>query len=180
MIRGSEMKSVARCLGKSKKGQFGFDLMDIFSYIGYFVVVLLIIIILSLPSCLTGIKTDKAQSKLHEKTQAMALVSADAQLTSYLRTQMPGKDELFAKPNSKLNWLDEHRNFLKTSAVDQTTGTPLPDVKVNLDVVKAKGFLENHPEVYVDKDYSEFLSSLQAIYATNKNEQGDVKWRSGL
>ncbi len=158
------------CLNKSKRGQFGFDLADIFSYIGYFIVVLIIIIVLSLPSCLTGIDTKKADLKLQEKASSMALVSADTQLTSYLRTQMPGRDELLAK----LGWLEQHKAELHTSIFDKSTGTSWPG-KVGLDIGQAKDFLNRHPEVYAGRDYSEFISSLQAIYATDKDEQDDVK-----
>ncbi len=161
---------VTNHFNKSKRGQFGFDLADIFSYIGYFIVVLIIIIVLSLPSCLTGIDTKKADEKLQEKADAAALVSADSQLISYLRTQMPGKDELFAK----LGWLDQQKKYFKTTVINQETGASLPG-EVKLDVGQAKDFLNRHPEVYAGKDYSEFISSLQAVYASGKDEQDDVK-----
>lgn len=162
--------SAVNQFNKSKRGQFGFDIADIFSYLGYFIAVLIIILILSLPSCLTRIDTDRAESKLQEKTEAMALIKADAQLTSYLRTQMPGKDELLAK----LNWLEQHKNMPHTSTFDPTTGISVPE-KVKIDVEKAKGFLNNHPEVYVDRDYSEFISGLHAVYAANGKEKGNVE-----
>ncbi|MBI2175832.1 hypothetical protein HYU40_00595 [Candidatus Woesearchaeota archaeon] len=160
----------ANHFNKSKRGQFGFDLADIFSYIGYFIVVLIIIIILNIPSCLTGIDTKKADSKLQEKADSMALVSADTQIASYLRTQMPERTELFAK----LDWLEQHKNFLRTSVVDPETGITLP-AEVKLDVGQAKAFLNSHPDVYADKDYSGFISSLQAVYAAEKKEQNNVK-----
>lgn len=155
---------------KSKKGQFGFEIVDIFSYLGYFIAVLIILIILILPSCLTGIDSDKAGEKLQEKTEAMAQLKADAQLASFLRTQIPGKAELFAK----LDWLDKHKDLLRTSTFLDQTGTSPPE-KVKLDIGQTKGFLNSHPEVYADNDYSEFISSLYSVYAANKNEKGNAK-----
>lgn len=163
---------IANRFNRPKKGQFGFDIADVFSYFGYFIAVLILIVILSIPSCLTGLNTNKADSNLQERTGAMALVAADAQLASYLRAQMPGKDELFAK----LDWVEQHKKFFKTSVVDRVvTGTALPK-DVELDVVQVRGFLDSHPDVYADKDYSEFISSLQAVYsAGGKDEQDAVK-----
>ncbi len=143
-----------RSISGSKKGFFPLEL--IFSMLGYVVAVFVIIIVLNISSCV--LDKDKAESGISGKAETAAGLRAEAQLSSYLRTQIPAKDELF----TKLDWLKEKRD--RNFAFAQ-----------GFDVPKAKAFLEKYPDVYSGKDYSGFISALQAIYATSSNERGDVK-----
>lgn len=132
-----------------KRGQLG--LVDIFSMILYFVVVLIIILMLNIAGCF--IKT-KAEAAIGVNVNLAKSVSADSQLASFLRTDMSDATELRAK----LDWL---KNSKKNNP-------DFPDFSKEIGVkfADAQGFLDSHPELYEKKDYSEFISALYVFYQT--------------
>ncbi len=136
-----------------KQGQLG--LLDIFSYILYFIAFLVILLLLNIQGCKEKVQSDIGIDANFRPLEAS--VRADAQLNSYLRTQMPEKELLF----TRIGWLEAKQKggfvFAK-----------------GFDLEKAKDFLERYPEVYDGKDYSEFISSLQAVY------ESDVKEKEGI
>ena len=140
-------------LFKKKKGQLG--LVDIFSMMLYFFVALILILVLNIAGCFL---TDKAEASIGTNVDLAKSVRADAQLDSMLRTVMPDA-----------NGLKEKLYFLKDGVqIDFSR-------KLNVNFADAKTFLDKHPELYIKKDYSEFISRLHAIYKTGTdNDRKDV------
>ena len=130
-------------LFKKKNGQLG--LVDIFSMMLYFFVALILLLVLNIAGCFL---TDKAEAAIGVNVDLAASVRADAQLDSMLRTEMPDKIAL----TEKLDTLEKFKpgNF---------------DVNIN----KVKEFLDKHPELYANVDYSEFISRLHALYGSDED-----------
>lgn len=144
-----------------KRGQFG--LLDAASYLLYLIGVLVIVLFLNIGGCV--IKNKEAKAGIMAEVNLASSLKADAQLDSYLRTDvvLPDKAELFAK----LDWFEKNKN---TKYIKELVS------QLKIDVAKVKDFLDRHPEAYADKDYSGFISSLHAFYASgNKNDKEDAE-----
>ena len=138
-----------------KKGQFG--LVKIMSYLVYGLAVIGFTVLVNLPSCVL----DKGHLKavIEPDATLTAAIRADAQLGSYLRTQLPDKALLF----ERLDWL-ENKNKEGYTFADQFDSKK---------VKRVKEFIDDHPEAYADKDYSAFLTGLQAIYVLSDSDGKD-------
>ncbi|MBI2143630.1 hypothetical protein HYU17_00570 [Candidatus Woesearchaeota archaeon] len=134
-----------------KKGQFG--LLDIASYLLFFVSVAILILLLNLGG--QFLKNKEARASLDVDVNLASFAKADAQLDSYLRTDLPGKDELL----EKIQWLEENKN----------KNPYITELKKQLDLKKAREILEAYPEVYEGKDYSGFISGLHALYYSGED-----------
>lgn len=146
------MKREKMLFKRGKNGQFGLE--KIFSYIIYGLAVMVFIVLVNLPGCIL----DKGQLKAVIESDATlkAEVKAEAQLNSYLRAQMPDKALLF----ERLDWLKNKKKEGYVFAGQFDEGK----------VKRVKEFTDGNPEAYVGKDYSGFISSLQAIYAVSNND----------
>ena len=143
------------------KSRKGLDFWDIFWYMFYFLVAFIIIFLLNIAGCV--IKDKEAKAGIGADVSLAAVIRADAQLDSYLRTQMPGKGELL----EKMGWLEKNKNanYIKSLVKE-----------LNFDFGKVEDFLNKHPEVYADRDYSGFISSLHPFYVSgDKKDKEDAE-----
>ncbi len=120
-----------------KNAQFGLD--SLVSYLVFGVFLLFTMFALMLSGCGSGKK--KIESGLGVDTGAMANLRASEQLSAYLASEIPEKDALYKR-------IDAAAGLFAAGTV--------------FDSGKAKGFLDEHPEVYVGMNYAEFIT---AIYA---------------
>ena len=129
-----------------KNGQLG--LVDVFSYILYFLSVIVIIFLLNIAGC---VAKGKAEAAIGADVSLSSSVRADSQLNSYLRTKMPDKAEL----DKKLDWLEKNPSPQFANQLK----------KLNVNFGKAKDFFNKYPETYEGQDYSKFIAGLHAIYS---------------
>ncbi len=118
-----------------KRAQFGLD--TLMSYLLFAVFLIFTILALTLSGC--GSNKDKIKYGLKSDEGTIAELRASEQLTAYLSTDIPAKDVLYGR-------IDEAKDKFKA-------GTPFNSVK-------AKEFLDGHPEVYVGRTYGGFISAI--------------------
>lgn len=146
------MKAIAT--HPNKKGQFG--MLRIFSYALYAFGAIVLIITLSLATTSCALQNKEAKAEIGNEAGLYAAVKADTQLNSYLRTDMPAKNELF----ERLDWLEKNKN---TKYVKELMGA------LKIDFKSARDFLEKHPETVSDRDYSGFITALHAVHISGND-----------
>ena len=120
-----------------------------FGILAYIIVAAIAVLLLNIAGCLIA---GKAEAAIDVNVDLSKSVRADSQLNSMLGVQMPDSGSLRAK----LDWLMSSKN---------------PDFskKLDVDFKAVKAFLDKNPELYSKKDYSEFISGLQVIYASGSS-----------
>jgi len=126
----------------NKKGILEWD--RIASWFLYGLVVFFVVLLLQLGGC----NPDKVRRGIESDAGMLLDIRASAQLSAYLRTDMPDLDTLSDKMLSL-----KDKGFL-TEGRDEI----------------AIDFLEKHPELYVGKNYGEFISGL---YAYREDREGE-------
>lgn len=126
-----------------KNAQFGLD--SLVSYLVFGVFLLFTMFALALSGCGSG--KNSVERGLGVDTGAIANLRASEQLSAYLATEIPEKDALYKR-------------------IDAAEG--MFAMGTAFDSENAKEFLDEHPEVYVDRNYAEFIS---AIYSYRGDER---------
>lgn len=126
-----------------KKAQFGLD--TLISYFVFAVFLLFTIFALSLSGC--GSAKHKAEGKINLDKGRIADLRASEQLSAYFATEIPVKEALY-------KGIDDTEDMFKL-------GTDFNKKTV-------KEFLDTHPEVYVDRNYAEFVNALYAYRADER------------
>src|SRR3989338_4232549 len=131
----------------------GFALEMIFSALGYFLCVFVIVVLLNISGCI--LNKEAVSSSVSCRADTAASLRAEVQLAAYMRTQIPSSTELFAK----LDWLKgkHDKEFAFANGFD-------PEAAVK--------FLDKHPEVYSGKDYAGFIRSIYAYYLETGDKDG--------
>ncbi len=117
-----------------KRAQFGLD--TLMSYFLFAVFFIFTILALTLSGCGSN---KRIEYGLESDRGAVAELRASGQLSAYLATAIPAKDALYGG-------IDGARDKFRA-------GTPFNSVK-------AKEFLDEHPEVYVGRTYGGFISAI--------------------
>ncbi len=118
-----------------KKAQFGLD--SLISYLVFGVFLLFTMVALTLSGC--GSSKKAVERGIDVDKGGLANLRASEQLSAYLATKMPDgktlRDGINSIDDGKMDW-------------------------THFDKAKALEFLNEHPEVYADQTYAEFISAL--------------------
>ncbi len=125
-----------------KKAQFGLDSLMSYLVFGFFLIFTMVALTLS--GC--GSNKKSVERGLEVDIGAIANLRASEQLSAYLATKMPDKETL-----------KKELGGISDATIDWT----------HFDKEKAWAFLDEHPEVYVDRTYAEFISALY-VYRDDK------------
>ncbi len=134
-----------------KKGQFGLDTIMSYLVFGFFL--LFTMVALTISGC--GSSKKSIERGIDVDSSAIAGLRASEQLTAYLNTPIPDKATLYKRLDEaeKVGINNEYLNYYE---IKNSQLMPM----AFFDEGDVKSFLDEHPEVYVDKTYGEFLSAL--------------------
>lgn len=155
-----------------RKGQLA--LVDAFSYMMYFLAVLVIIFLLNIYGCVQ--KNQQQNNRIDTDVTLASSVRADAQLASMLRTRISPED-LY----DRLEWMRNYKeqDFGSGLRIDDSNpfskDDPFKDVEDFLCLPpKEPGKCPkgSRPELIAGKDYSEFIQDIHVIYTSGSPDKG--------
>jgi hypothetical protein len=142
----------------NKKAQ-GSVLVRVFTALAYILALLFVLIVLNLSGCNAGNEIEKTIQNNHKD---VVNLRAAEQLSSLLRTDIPDIEAL----TERIESLRDKEGLIFDEGFQTRFVTEV--VNLNYDSIEyTLEFLEQHPEVYLDKTYAQFIS---AIYAYENTE----------